>query len=229
MRRTSRYALLVGRLAHFGEVGLIRHVASGDIRNVLLTLSDVPDTYNSQLSATINDHDMSIVVRNVAMLLLLTVDDLSASTDCIIHIWYSSCLKPAHLDLIQENVQDVIDNVVENIKSKSNTTLHAKTITVGGSSIRVALTKRQWFTMQEILSRRFRAPDAEKSRRDIVLAREDYLDRSMFQIRRNLHRRVSKVQYRERGVLLPFGSSDVDHTVVNPYVCVCTSASLHFN
>lgn len=162
--------------------------------------------------------DMSIVARNVSMLLLLAIEDVQVSADTIIHLWYSSRMKPSHIASIETHVLSIVNDVVSKITSKVKSTLHAKTVVLGKAHIRIILTKKEWTIMQSILSRNVDSKAAEKSRRDIVLAREDYVDRSLNLVRNGLHRRLCMLRFRERGILLPFGSSSAEYTQVNPYV-----------
>ncbi|KAL9049690.1 MAG: hypothetical protein Q9162_007084 [Coniocarpon cinnabarinum] len=190
--------------------------ASGDFRNVLRTLVNIPQSYRADITVTVNDFDPAVVVRNVATLLLLAEEDVHQASDTISHLWYSANLKHSHLSIIKDKVLAFVNYVVETIKDRSDTTLQRKKIVIGRSRVSVILLKREWNKMQEILSRQHDFSRAESNRRAITLQRRDHIDRRLFSIRRGLHRRQALMQYRERGLLLPFGESSTGFDLVNP-------------
>ncbi|KAL9081614.1 MAG: hypothetical protein Q9159_007204 [Coniocarpon cinnabarinum] len=174
------------------------------------------DSFWADITVTVNDFDPAVVVRNVATLLLLAEEDVHQASDTISHLWYSANLKHSHLSIIKDKVLAFVNYVVETIKDRSDTTLQRKKIVIGRSRVSVILLKREWNKMQEILSRQHDFSRAESNRRAITLQRRDHIDRRLFSIRRGLHRRQALMQYRERGLLLPFGESSTGFDLVNP-------------
>lgn len=190
--------------------------ASGDLRNVIKTINDLPQTYTSSISVTINDRDERIVLRNLTMLLLLLHDDEKCAADTIIHLWYSARLKSAHMDLVRKYVQAFIDDVVCKSKEGEAGKRYRKTIELGQGTIRLEFKKEDWHLLSDILSREHNSQETESHRRRITLTGKDNIDCRLFTIRDQSHRRLSKLQYRERGLPLPFGEADTAFTSVNP-------------
>ncbi|KAK2737103.1 mynd finger family protein [Colletotrichum kahawae] len=84
--------------------------ASGDLRNVIKTIGQLPNSYTQPIEVTINDRDLNIVAWNVIMLLIsLVVDDIDIAADYIIHVWYSALLCKSDLDIMQHRIRPVLE------------------------------------------------------------------------------------------------------------------------
>jgi hypothetical protein len=81
--------------------------ASGDIRNVVLTVNGLPEDYTGQLDITINDVAPFVTIRNILLLSLLRkIPDARKAADVALHVWYSAFLPPEyHLLLAQQGVE----------------------------------------------------------------------------------------------------------------------------
>jgi hypothetical protein len=64
-------------------------------------------------------------------------------------------------------------------------------------------------------SKELTAAVAQAIRRGITQARVDHIDRLLYRFPPG--RRAGAIEFREHGVLLPFGASRKDFTVPNPY------------
>jgi hypothetical protein len=65
--------------------------ASGDLRNVILSVNALPLDYTGQLTITLNDQAPMIVLRNALLLSLLgRTRDVSQAADVALHSWYSA-------------------------------------------------------------------------------------------------------------------------------------------
>lgn len=183
---------------------------------MLMTVNNTPKTYLGKTTIVLNDVDIHITVRNIAMLLLLNIEDVEVSADVITHLWYSARLKPSHVSLLKTHVQSKIDQVVEQLKNVKGDALQAKTFSIGKSTIRVILFKYQWASLKNMLAKILDPQTTEASRKSIVVENKDEVDRVMYEIKSKLHRRRSAMHYREHGVLLPFGSCCEAFTAANP-------------
>ncbi|KAF5361312.1 hypothetical protein D9758_010291 [Tetrapyrgos nigripes] len=73
-------------------------VASGDIRNVIRTVNELPKNYGGTLDIVINDRDPMVQCRNLLLLIILgMVPDLSDATEIALHFWYSLFLPSSWL------------------------------------------------------------------------------------------------------------------------------------
>ncbi len=70
------------------------NVASGDLRNVVKTIAQLPNNYCQSVDVVVNDRDIDIMARNVLLLLIaLVVDNVDEAVDCMVHVWYSAFIR----------------------------------------------------------------------------------------------------------------------------------------
>lgn len=194
-------------------------VASGDLRNVVKTVTQLPDTYNKPLDVTLNDKDPAVVARNLIILLIaMTVENRDQAVDAIIHIWYSALIRKSDLDILQTKIRPLIESAHKHTTGKASGTLLGKKWTLGGRSLRLVLRKSAWDGLLSFLDipNGLIAERADGIRRAVTLAEErrDYRDRHrLFQ---SPSRRVANNRFREDGCLLPFGSSRGEFLHPNP-------------
>ncbi|RSL58789.1 hypothetical protein CEP53_006047 [Fusarium sp. AF-6] len=67
---------------------------SGDLRNVVKTVTSLPESFRRRIAITINDNDFEVVARNIILLLtaMLSVEP-EDGTNRMIHIWYSAFIE----------------------------------------------------------------------------------------------------------------------------------------
>ncbi|KAJ6576027.1 hypothetical protein DFH09DRAFT_980979 [Mycena vulgaris] len=69
--------------------------ASGDLRNVLYTVNQLPLNYKGELTIVINDHDPYVALRNALILhVLRKMPDARRACDLALHLWYSAYYPP---------------------------------------------------------------------------------------------------------------------------------------
>ncbi|KAI0172646.1 hypothetical protein GGR52DRAFT_545542 [Hypoxylon sp. FL1284] len=202
--------------------------ASGDLRNVVKTIQNLPNDFGHQVIVTINDLEPCITIRN-AILLLLALTSLEDESDqtstealaeVLIHVWYSAMITGDILQRLQSGVKPLIERVCEESASKEPGDIVAKTWSFkSGASLRLVLTKEQWGRVSTFLDiPEHLTPEAARGiRHRIVLApqREDYRDRWFFKdVTPSM--RVAKERYREDGLVLPFGHPRLGFDYPNP-------------
>nr|CEG05156.1 unnamed protein product [Fusarium clavum] len=127
-----------------GQLSLL-FAASGDLRNLLTTMAQLPSSYKQQISITMNDRDLDIVARNVVMLLIaLTAEEHDDTIDCMIHVWYSAFIRESDHQLLNLRVRPLIEGVCNKIRDKPSNTILGKTWKFGLSSFRLVLEKVSW-------------------------------------------------------------------------------------
>ncbi|KAF7188355.1 Zinc finger MYND domain-containing protein 10 [Pseudocercospora fuligena] len=193
--------------------------ASGDLRNVFMTLASLPSSYSGAATATVNDLDFETVARNIIMLLImLSAEDRGSSIQTTIHLWYSAFLRQKYMDFLGSKIRPLVQDVVSNITSKASDVLCGKTWAWNKSTLRVELTKARWIQLLAF----FDVPPglstakAHQARKAVNLAssRIDYRERRLL-CHRPAHR-VVDMRYGEDGVFAPFGYSREEFTVPNP-------------
>ncbi|GIK06628.1 hypothetical protein Aspvir_002278 [Aspergillus viridinutans] len=194
----------------YGGVIRILFAASGDLRNIVKTIAELPSSYSHPLELTINDRDFEIVARNVILLLIaLIVEEVDEAVDCIIHLWYSAFVRESDVDVLRHRIRPLIEDVCNKIKDKKPESLLAKTWTFGRHSLRVVLQRSSWDRLVSFVDppASLTADRARELRATITLAesRKDYRDRYMYC--QSPSHRIAFNKFREDGLLLPFGSS----------------------
>ena len=202
-----------------GRIVCKHSIASGDIRNLAMTIARLPLHYQKTVNVTLNDWDLDVVARNAIMLLIaLTVNDAEKATDCMLHVWYSAQLTKSHIELLRSTVRPLFQEMCSKISEKSDSALLAKTWKFGNRSLRVVLTKSSWFSVLRHVSvpAGLTGSKAQHIRMGVTLAeqRVDYLDRHLFLL--PPASRMGVVKYRTDGILLPFGHPRSEFAVPNP-------------
>jgi hypothetical protein len=192
--------------------------ASGDLRNVVKTISALPETYKGECLVVINDIQTIIVVRNVIMLLVAFNFDTEVAVPMMIHIWYSAALPRSMVDALQSTILVLIEDVCNKIKDKPSGSIHAKTFVSKCSKLRVVLKKEEWLELAKHLTvpKILTLAESQELRRRITLAPEriDYRDRDML-LRSGALREVD-YRFRSEGILLPYGCSMDAFDTPNP-------------
>lgn len=195
-----------------------RTKASGDLRNVISTLAELPTTFNGNCSIMINDRDFDIVARNVILLLTALHFGREVAIPTILHLWYSALITEEMYRALRDDILPLIQEVCSKIREKPLASLQAKTWKYGTRSVRLVLQKEQWDRLPSYLEvpSGLSAAQAHQIRIATMLApeRRDYIDRAMFT--RPPAMRVCTTRFREDGILLPFGSPRTNFNTPNP-------------
>ncbi|KAI9875688.1 MAG: hypothetical protein M1830_008116 [Pleopsidium flavum] len=192
--------------------------ASGDMRNIVQSLTKLPTTYRGHCEVIVNDRDSDIVARNTILLLTALHFSPDAATPIMIHVWYSALVPAQVLHSLRDNILPLIQGVCTKIQAKPGKTLLSKTWTYGTRSLCLVLRKEQW---DRLLSY-FEVPNglsmvqAQAIRASTTLApeRKDYVDRALYT--QPPAWRVCTMKFRKDGILLPFGSSCKEFDTPNP-------------
>jgi hypothetical protein len=91
--------------------------ASGDIRNLVQTITELPETYTGTCTCVLNDRDPNFVIRNAILLLTLVLFPTDYAAEMMLHLWYSARLPSKSLDLFLETVVPLIRDVCEKGRS----------------------------------------------------------------------------------------------------------------
>ncbi|EWZ90767.1 hypothetical protein NW765_016088 [Fusarium oxysporum] len=103
----------------YGSQLRLLFAASGDLRNVVQTIAQLPPSYEQPIDIIVNDREFDVVARNAIILLLaLTADDRDEAVDCILHIWYSASICKSHVDMFKQRIRPLIQNVCHKVKDK---------------------------------------------------------------------------------------------------------------
>ncbi|OTB03265.1 hypothetical protein M426DRAFT_60852 [Hypoxylon sp. CI-4A] len=193
--------------------------ASGDMRNAILSVVDLPKGYRGPLNILLNDKDIDIVARNAIFLLVFFVEENpGVAAQFVLHIWYSAMITDSCRNMLQDKIRPMVKDVCDKIMHQSKSTLFSKTWTFGTSSLQLVLTLENWLSLLSY----FNAPKglsqdaARRVRQETMSApqRVDSIERMMCLMPPLA--RVGMAKFREDGILVPFGQSRRDFTIPNP-------------
>ncbi|KAI0131304.1 hypothetical protein F4814DRAFT_164862 [Daldinia grandis] len=206
----------------------ILFAASGDVRNVIQTIRNLPPEFEHHVDMTINDRDFDVTARNAVILLLALSSlegephqiDLERLAETMIHVWYSATITKDTLSELQSRVKPLITDMCQRVASKqANILLGKKWIFKSSSSLHMTLKKEDWARVMDLFDvpQGLTLEKARKIRQAVTLApeREDYRDRWYFKDA-SPSMRVAKQRYREDGLLLAFGHPRLGFDYPNP-------------
>ncbi|KAL6789236.1 hypothetical protein J3E68DRAFT_444094 [Trichoderma sp. SZMC 28012] len=194
--------------------------ASGDLRNVVKTIAQVPTSYTKPIEITINDNDLDVVARNAIILLIaLVADGIDDAVDCIIHVWYSALIRKSDLETLQ-NIPPFIKSVCDRFKDEDPDELIRQTWSLGKRSLTLVMPKSSWDRLLAYIKipEGLTAERASRVRKAVTLdeSRKDYLDKHL--LFQSPSRRVAKHRFRQDGLLLPFGAPRHEFQIPNPTI-----------
>ncbi|KAI1499527.1 hypothetical protein F5X99DRAFT_430658 [Biscogniauxia marginata] len=194
--------------------------ASGDMRNVVQTVVSIPMEFQNSTNFYLNDENEHVVARNAIMLLLaLTEDDTAVATENIMHLWYSAFISKSLLRTLQTKIRELVQDVCVKIEGKPSNTILGKTWTFGSKSLRLILTKRQWYGLCTYLEipHGLTTEKAQEIRRKVTLSPSEVDWRELLDFAQHVEsHRLCRLRFREDGVLRPFGSPRDKSLVPNP-------------
>ena len=137
------------------------NTASGDLRNVVKTLADLPTAFTTRVCTTINDREFRVVARNACLLLFalsmqrgedagtLNQQDMA---EALVHLWYSALLPAATVTCFRTQILPMIEAVHEQICGREDNVLYEKTWEFSsGATITLALKKAEWTAVRDLL------------------------------------------------------------------------------
>ncbi|KAI1807483.1 hypothetical protein F4811DRAFT_574433 [Daldinia bambusicola] len=193
--------------------------ASGDMRNAILSVVNLPERYKGPLHIVLNDGEINIVARNLMFLLIFLVEDNpSFAAEHVLHLWYSALITESCQSLLQDKIRPMIQGVCNNIMHKSSSSLVSETWSFGNVSVQLKLSRDNWLSLLSY----FDVPEgltveaAQHIRRGTVLAPErvDHRDKALSL--KTPPARIGTLKFRTDGILIPFSSACEEFTIPNP-------------
>ncbi|KAI9163503.1 hypothetical protein HJFPF1_05120 [Paramyrothecium foliicola] len=190
-----------------------------DLGNMVKTMAELPVGYKHPIKITISELDFDVVARNLLLLLVaLVVEDIDEAVDCMIHLWYSAHIRESDLEILHKRIRPMITDILDKIEHKDPDLLLRKTWTFGERTLACTLKARYWARLWRYLKLPtwFKSGRGPAIRREVTVARDrrDFLDKELIFLQPS--QRVAYLQFRNDGLLLPFGFSRHDFHVPNP-------------
>lgn len=117
--------------------------ASGDLRNIITTITKLPAEYGGECIVVVNDIEFVVVARNILMLLISVIYEPESATPMIIHLWYSALLPRCMVQVIHDAIVPMIEKACETMADVPHDQLHSHTFEVEGRKLCVTLPKDQ--------------------------------------------------------------------------------------
>lgn len=198
--------------------------ASGDPRNLLKTVADLPEGFSAGLNSVVNDIEPLIIYRNALLLLVLLQQSQNEELviDTALHLWYSAFLREEHSDLLTSTVGYDIDKLCSGFNYTSHDTV-SRLWTFGDCEVKLVLNLSQWETMRTYYTRKSTLhKDQAKDLRKAAMTSAypdpqsgaDAMEHALMVSCPKY--RASLKHFHEDGLLLPLSHSRENFVVPNP-------------
>ncbi|KAI0046116.1 hypothetical protein FA95DRAFT_1494462, partial [Auriscalpium vulgare] len=196
------------------EVGdlALAFVASGDLRNIVRTLNELPTDHSGKITILVNDGEPYVLLRNILLLLILgKVPDKQKAADVALHFWYSALLPSDYGKFLRNLCEELLLSTVANGGSVA-LPLSAT------SSLRGYLSRECLGLLARMMRSQYTAKDVLKEVKRVRFppGRVDRRDRYIWLLEPS--HRLSSLRFRRSGVLLPFGASSFDFNYPNRFL-----------
>ncbi|KDQ11252.1 hypothetical protein BOTBODRAFT_57568 [Botryobasidium botryosum FD-172 SS1] len=178
-------------------------IASGDIRNVVRTINELPPDYSGKINILLNDREPIIVLRNLVLLLLCGgIFDKAHAAELALHFWYSAFVPINYAIQLQPFVASFAQHVKEDMSF--SLPLNSRSTMSG------ALTPSVLGHLFTMLQSKYGISEAnqEINRVRFAPSRQDRHHRQYCRLEPS--HRLAFLEYRRFGLVLPFGARN-DH------------------
>lgn len=192
----------------------LAYVASGDLRNVVRTVNELPDDYSGELTIVLNDREPMIVLRNMLLLMILgTMTDeigIAQAADVALHLWGSTFIRGedqiVHAKAIMQLTGLIRGQDLFSLRLGENSIMAGKmTAQVVG-----VLAQAMKFDLD------VNDANAEIRRVRFEPTREDRHHRGYCRLKPS--HRLASLEFRRFGIVLPFGAANNHFNTPNKYL-----------
>ncbi|KZP28089.1 hypothetical protein FIBSPDRAFT_917742 [Athelia psychrophila] len=195
----------------------LAYVASGDIRNVIRTVNELPPDYSGHISILLNDREPAVVARNLLLLTILgMVDGDSLAADVALHFWYSVFVPMGYdtcINYAMMRISEHSDSKAALLSMPLGPNACVKTCTFSAHT-KAALS--QMMGMDVNLRLGIEAASKEYSRVRFEPSRKDRHDRRYTRLEPS--HRFGALEYRRFGIVLPFGAGNNRFSTPNKFL-----------
>ncbi|KDR80410.1 hypothetical protein GALMADRAFT_242832 [Galerina marginata CBS 339.88] len=189
----------------------LAYVASGDLRNVVRTVNELPSDYSGELTILLNDREPTIVLRNMLILAILgTIEDVPQAADIAVHFWGSVFIQAPH----QAVLHNTMLQLVEKLDGSNKFSLR-----LGENSVMTGVISedtRCLFAVMGQVEMQVGNANSEIRRVRFEPTRQDYHHRNYCCL--NPSHRLASLEYRRFGILLPFGAANNNFNTPNKFL-----------
>ncbi|KAF9073118.1 hypothetical protein BDP27DRAFT_1216379, partial [Rhodocollybia butyracea] len=197
--------------------------ASGDIRNMVMTVNNLPENYQGRCNILLNDHSPIITTRNILILyaLLHRGPTIESAAELALHLMYSARLRAADSSELRARAQVVYGDMFpcqDDSHDNSEGPMILKTLKIRGKGKLYAtqVTAHLYKEPLRMLKATHSLKDTQNALHSAMLnpKRIDYLERYFCGLK-PAHR-LSDFRFREKGVLFPFSVDVTEFQEPNP-------------
>ncbi|KAK0224510.1 hypothetical protein EDD85DRAFT_243310 [Armillaria nabsnona] len=188
----------------------VAFIASGDLRNVVRTINELPEDYSGSIKIVLNDHNPMVVCRNLMILSILgIISDVEEGAEHALHLWYSVFQPMSYQRRILPHIceSDTLTNL-------SGTPAHLTPSTTMYTTLSSDTVKFFLYQLRSPLD-----PASANTALNNIMnapARVDYRDRYYEAI--SPSHRVAFERWRSFGLVLPFGATDSHMAIPNKWL-----------
>lgn len=189
---------------HSTITGLLSYLsASGDFRNLLVTVNALPDDFGGKLRVILNDRDSVVTARNAFILFCLQTPDFTTDAgldelaEICFHLTYSAALTEGQYAFLTARLDEFLGAHKSQLGPHTSFVRQFQRLSVSISLGKFLDMARSTYDLKT----------ARRKMLGILLApsRVDHLHRELWALRPS--HRAAEVHYRETGVVLPFGAA----------------------
>lgn len=190
---------------------------SGDLRNAILAIAELPPDFIGTCNVVLNDRDMMVVARNAIGLMTALTYDTNIAVPMIIQLWYSRFLT-SDISKKLVSLMSPITDLVKKCRHMDSSTVRSLSWTVGDSRLELTLGLEMWRDLPAYFKGWSGLDHATVAAVYQVLLRSPERTEAehIYLQRQPPNWRPARDKFRSQGVLFPFGDSHANHTIPNP-------------
>lgn len=215
LANTRDLAMCFAGMSFIRCMSIVSYVlASGDFRNLIVTVNALPDNFGGKLRVILNDRDPVVAARNAFILFCLqtpraTTDaDIDELAEICVHLTYSAALTEYQYRFLVSRLDDFLGSDRHQLKPNTPFMGLFQRLSVNmvlGEFLGMVASKYDWDTAKSEMLGILLAP-----------SRVDHLHRELWALLPP--HRLAEVHYRETGIVLPFGAATSHFIHPNRYV-----------
>ncbi|KAF9543453.1 hypothetical protein CPC08DRAFT_823704 [Agrocybe pediades] len=192
----------------------LAYVASGDLRNVVRTVNELPEDYSGKLTIVLNDREPIITLRNVLLLMVLGADKKNIeAADTALHLWASAYIQASHRLNIDKSLLELTQAIKRDgthiqLRLGDNSDLSLTTESDDFLETTRSYTREAELDLDQA--------NAELRRIRFEPTRRDRHHRNY--LRLNPSHRLACLEYRRFGIVLPFGAANNNFNTANKFL-----------
>ncbi|KAK0209659.1 hypothetical protein IW262DRAFT_1416458 [Armillaria fumosa] len=185
-------------------------IASGDLRNAVRTVNELPEDYSGSIKIVLNDHNPMVVCRNLMILSILgIISDIEEGAEHALHLWYSVFQPMSYLTRILPHICES-----DALTKLNGTPAHLTPSTTLCTTLSSDTVKFFLYQLRSPLDPAF----ASTSLNSIMNAPERVDFRERYYEAISPSHRVAFERWRYFGLVLPFGATNAHMAIPNKWL-----------